>query len=458
MPAHPIDFQIQSEVFATSELLAVFDEKVRFQRWLQFEAALAFVQGDLGIIPLDAAKEINVKANIEHLDLVEVAKEYQRSRNSLMPIVNGLRKACDKGFGEYVHYGVTTQDVLDTAQILELKDALKIVYRDLRKFEAILVDLSQHHRDTPMVGRTHGQQALPITFGLKTAIWAGEIRRHIDRMLSLPARVLVGQLSGAVGTMAALGPKAPEVAAKTLSRLGLGCAPASWHTSRDNIAETGSCFAMLAGTFEKIANEIFQLGKTELFELREASPQKAMSSSTMPHKRNPVICQRVAVLAKHIRSLSGVIVESMAHEHERDARCLWAEWLAVPQISIYTGTMIHYLLGVMEQLEVNVERMAENLRMQKDSVVSEWLLFRLGTEMGKMRAQKKLFDLFEQISASNMTMKEILQGDSEIETLLSPDDYDMLDHPERYIGHAGNIVETILAEIESKRQNDPQGL
>jgi len=456
MPSHPIDFQIQADVFSTPELVAVFEEKARFQRWLTFEAALASVQAHLGVIPDEAAAEINDKAALEHLDLVALANSYEVSRNSLMPVVNGLRRACANGHGEFVHYGVTTQDVLDTSQVLELKEVFTILFRDLRRLEDILIDLSRRYRNTPMVGRTHGQQALPITFGLKTAVWLHEVRRHINRLLGLRSRVLVGQLSGAVGTMAALGPKANQVAADTLRRLGLGHTTVSWHTARDNIAETGSFFALLAGTFEKIANEIFLLAKTEIFELSEPKPGKAMSSSTMPHKRNPVLCQRVSVLARHIRGLTHTIFDSMGHEHERDARCLWAEWLAVPQICIYVGTALHYLVVITEGLEVREDRMLENLCLQKDKVISEWLMFKLGAAIGKMRAQKKLADIFARVDAAETTLEDALREDVELHSLLTAEDFAILDHPEYYTGHAAAIVDAALEETMACRRNDPE--
>ena len=208
MPAHPIDFEIQANVFSTPELSFIFDEKTRIERWLQIEAALAAVQGKLDIIPASAADEIVKKASLEHLDLNQVAKGYEQSRNSIIPVVKALRQACDEGHGEYVHFGVTTQDILDTAQVLEQKDALEVIYRDLRLLEEQCIALARSHRATPMIGRTHGQQALPITFGLKVVIWIAEIRRHIDRVISLAPRLFTIQLSGAVGTMAALGPDA----------------------------------------------------------------------------------------------------------------------------------------------------------------------------------------------------------------------------------------------------------
>lgn len=457
MPSHPLDFQLQANYYATPELLAVFDEQRRMNRWLQVEAALALAQGELGIIPAEAANEINGKANLAHLELALIEKEYRQSRNSLMPVIKVLRQACREDFGQYVHYGATTQDILDTAQVLELEEILQIVYRDLRVLEKLLIENSEKHRNTPMIGRTHGQQALPITFGLKTVTWAGELRRHIERLKNLYPRVLVGQLSGAVGTMAALGPRGREVAERTMALLNLQWKPPSWHTCRDNMAEVASFFAILAGTLEKIANEIFLLGKTEVGELAESAPAGPMSS-TMPHKRNPVLCQRVTVLARQIRALTGVVVECMAHEHERDPRLLWSEWLAMPQLSMYTGTAVHYLVNILDGLIVFDQNMKKNLFLQKDMVMSEWLLFRLAPVMGKMEAQEKLHVLLRRAGEENRDLREILAGDLEIGPLLTEDDLSAMDHPERYVGQAVELVNDTLADISALRKNDPEVL
>jgi adenylosuccinate lyase len=412
----------------------------------------------MGVIPQEAAEEIGRKAKLEHLDLESIHKDYLNSRNSLMPLISGLRKACEQGYGEYVHYGVTTQDVLDTAEILELRETLRLIYRDLRALEMVCLDLTKRHMATPMVARTHGQQALPMTFGLKGAIWLSEIRRHIERIKYIYGELAIGQLCGAVGTMAALGPQAMEIAKRTLNILGLNHSMLAWHNSRDNIGEVASVLSLMVTTFAKAANEIFQLQKTEIGELRESVPRRTVSSTTMPHKKNPVVCQRIIALSRHVRYLSGVIVDSMAHEHERDARCLWAEWLAVPQLCIYTGTALQYMLDIMTGLEIQVDRMKENLHFQKAQISSEWLLFRLSDKIGKMKSLEKLRELSERASDTGISLKDAVIDDPEIGSLLTPEELEYLDHPERYIGHAVEIVDHTINEIQEKRAQDPEKL
>lgn len=455
MPVHPFDYQVNPHVFSTPEFEALFDEKTIFQRWLNFEAALATAQGKFNIIPAEAAQEIRDKAKVELIDLESVRAGYAKSRNSVVPLLGGLRRACRNNHGEYVHYGATTQDVLDTGEILALKETLSLLYRDLRQLERICLNLALKHRATPMAARSHGQQALPTTFGLKITIWSSEIRRHIERIQHLNSIISYGQLSGAVGTFAALGPEGRNVAAETMSLLGLKHSPLSWHTARDNVAELAADFSMLVMTLAKIANEIFQLQKTEIGELQEPSLSGALASSTMPHKQNPVICQRVVALSRHVRGLAGTVMESMAHEHERDPRSLWAEWLAIPQLCVYTGSALHSMLSVLTGLSVHPERMFENLYRQKHLITTEWLLFQLSEHLGKTRSLEKLHVLSAAAAEGKTSLKDAVLADKEIGSLFSREDLAPLDHPEDYTGHAVQIVDLSIAEISTRRQKDP---
>ncbi|MBU0481804.1 MAG: adenylosuccinate lyase family protein [Proteobacteria bacterium] len=458
MPSHPFDYQIQTNLYSTQEMVSLFSERIRFERWLEIERALARVQGRLGIIPAPAAESIDATARMDSIDVNVLREEYGKSRNSLIPLIKALRQACPTEHGEFVHYGATTQDILDTSQVLEIRDVFRILYRDLRALESALTTLTIKHRATPMIGRSHGQQALPITFGLKTASWLAEIRRHLERSKNIYPRIMTGQLSGAVGTMAALGPNGREVSRLTLAELGLHSPTIGWHTARDNIAEAASFMAMVASSCERIAGEVFALAKTETGELNEPALGTAASSSTMPHKRNPVLCQRISVMARHIRALNLTVTEAMVHEHERDTRALWSEWLAVPQISIYTGTTLHYINQVISGLEVDTERMAANLKLHGDVIMSEWLLFRLGESMGKATAHEAVRRLTGLARSSGSTLKACIEADKEISQLLNHEDLARLDHPETYTGEAAAMIDELLLEVERLRQKDPREL
>lgn len=452
MSAHPIDFDLQAHLFSTPEGLAIFDEKSRFQGWLDFEAALAAAQGELGIIPAEAAAVIQAKATIEQLDLEAVRRDYTTNRNSLVPIVKALRQACAP-YGDYVHHGATTQDAIDSGQALQLKAVFALIKRDLRQLEDRLLTLAALHRSLPMIGRTHSQQAIPITLGLKFAIWLMEINRHGDRLQALANRALIGQLGGAVGTMAALGPRGREIAALTMAKLGLQVSTAPWHTARDNSAEAGAVLAMLTSSAAKIANEIFQLGKTEIMELREPAPVGAVAgSSTMPHKRNPVLCQRIVVLSSHVRAMSHVLMEAMLHENERDPRALWSEWLAMPQSCIYTLTALDYLKTVLADLEIFPERMLANLHLQHEAIASEWLMFALSPLLGKAKAHAKIGQCLNLAATSSRSLKEIMAQDPELSACLADVDLSMLEHPENYLGLAPQIVDDVIQQINQKRK------
>ena len=451
MPAHPIDFDIQANLFSTPEGLAIFDEKNRFQGWLDFEAALASAQGELGLIPPEAAAIIQAHASIEHLDLDAVRRDYTTNRNSLVPIVKALRQACVP-YGDYVHHGATTQDAIDTGQALQLKAVFSLVQRDLRQIEDRLLELAAQHRTLPMIGRTHSQQAIPISLGLKFAVWLLEMNRHGDRLQALSSRALTGQLGGAVGTMAALGPQGREIAALTMAKLGLQTSAAPWHTARDTSAETGSFLAMLTSSAAKIANEIFQLGKTEIMELREpAAAGKSAGSSTMPHKRNPVLCQRIVVLSSHVRAMAQVLMEAMLHENERDPRALWSEWLAMPQSCIYTLAALDYLKSVLLDLEIFPDRMLANLHLQQESIASEWLMFTLSPLIGKAQAHAKISHCLDLAASSGRSLRTILAQDPELCNCLQHVDLTLLDHPETYIGLAPQIVDDVIQQINQKR-------
>ncbi len=447
MPSCAIDFEYQAGFFSTPEMKAVFDEKRRFARWLEIEAALAAAQGELGVIPDDAAREIARAASLDNLDLSRVAAAYKKSRNSVLPVVNELRTACAGGAGEYVHHGITTQDLLDTAQILEMRDGLAIIENDLEKLKGILIRLSREHLDTPMTGRSHGQAALPITFGYKTALWLAEICRHIERFREMKPRLLRGELGGAVGSMAALGPLAFETAELTMKKLGLSWSPGAWHNSRDRVAECTSLLSLVCASCERIANEIFELSRSEVGELMEPLPEGAASSSTMPHKRNPVISQRVCVASRQARTLAQAVTAAMVHQHERDGRCLWSEMLAVPDIFVYTGCAVNYTVLIIDGLEVRTDRMLANLKTHGDALMGEWLMFRLAGALGRGRARAILERIYS-FRRQDEDIAGLLRADPEAGVILGEEDYALLARPEDNTGHCRRIAEEIIAAAE----------
>lgn len=298
MASGVFDDALLKHIWGTDELRAIFNDANRVQKWYDFEAALALEQAGLGIIPRAAAQEIAAKARVENVDLEAIGAEIRRIKHPLVPALRALQARCKSDLGEYVHFGPTTQDVLDTGAVLQLKDAHTVFLRDIKAIGKELYRLAETHRATPMVGRTHAVQALPITFGHKCAIWLSEMGRHHQRLRELEPRLFVGSLVGAVGTMASYGPQAIELDRRVMKRLGLGVADISWHTARDRFAEYACVLGMLGATLGKIANEILTLQHNEIDELAEPFSEGKVGSSTMPHKRNPSTVEAAVAVAR----------------------------------------------------------------------------------------------------------------------------------------------------------------
>ncbi len=349
MTAYVGDSELFRDQFGTAEMREVFDDRMTVQKWLDTEAALAWAEADLGIIPQSAAEEIAAIGNAADYDLTVLKAEMDRTSHSIVPLVRAMKAKCSTEAGGYIHWGATTQDIMDTGLVLQIKDAWNVIAADLDALEGNLIGLARAHRDTPMAGRTHGQQAQPVTFGNKVAIWITEVRRHRVRMDQCAERLFMGQFSGAVGSMAAIGPQGPEVQLRMMDILGLSVPPISWHVARDTLAEAASVMAMVAGTMGKIAQEIFFMSKTELAELEEPMPAGKVGSSTMPHKRNPAICEGVVALSRTARGCVPPAFENIVAENERDKIGLQAEREYIARFHLHTHATVKkwsFALGV----------------------------------------------------------------------------------------------------------------
>src|SRR5262245_7102503 len=289
MPATALDSLIFQDIFGTQAMRQVFSDENRIQKYLDIEAALARVQARLKIIPQDAADEICRHCDVKKIDMARLKAQTERIGYPVLPVVQQLVGLCRDGLGEWCHWGATTQDITDTATVLQLREALALVETDLAAIAASLADLARRHRDTPMAGRSNLQQAVPITFGFKAAVLLAAFERHRARLAELKPRVLVGEFGGAAGTLASLGREGLKVQAALMTELGLGQPEIAWHTARDRIAEVGCFLGLVAGTLGKIAMDVKLLMQTEVAEVFEPFHQARGSSSTMPQKRNPKI-------------------------------------------------------------------------------------------------------------------------------------------------------------------------
>ena len=355
MDAHLIDSAVYGHGWSTAESVTIFSERARLERWVYVLKALAAAQADLGIIPEASARAID-GLDARSLDPDVLGAETRRTSHSTIGLVRELQSRLPEHAREHVYYGATVQDVSDTAAALEMRDVGGIVWRDLREVEGCLLELAARHRDTPMLGRTHGQPGAPITFGLKVASWADETARHLERWRQSRSRLVVGQLAGAVGALGFYGEQGPALRSRFCERLGLGEPTISWLTARDRIAEFASNAALVSATMARMANEVYNLQRREVGEVAEAASEATMGSITMPHKRNPERSEQMVTLARLVRSAAGVLTETMVGDHERDGRTWKTEWVLLPEMSHYLLAQLGLARGLAASIEVDARR------------------------------------------------------------------------------------------------------
>jgi len=450
MASGVFDDALLKHLWSTEELRNIFSDRNRVAKWYAFEAALAIEQGAMGIIPQKAADEIVRNASVDKVDIEKIAVEIRRIKHPLVPTLKAVEALCKDGLGEYIHFGPTTQDVLDTGTMLQIKDAHAVYLRDMKAVGRALARQCEAHRDTPMVGRSHGVQALPITFGHKAAIWLSEMGRNYERLKDLEKRTFVGGLVGAVGTQASLGDKAPELEARVMKRLGLGVADINWQPARDRFAEYASVLAIIGGTLGKIANEIVILEHTEIGELYEPFSDGKVGSSTMPHKRNPSSCEAVVGVSRAIRYNAAIVVEGMLIEHERDGSSWRAEWKALPESCLMMGGMLASMKYVLEGLVVDVPQMRANLDRLGGFLLSERVMFVLSEKVGKQTAHELVYEASMHGIEQGVSFEQSLMENKKVRDALTPAEVRAVLDPENYLGHAPAIVDRVLAEQRAK--------
>lgn len=449
MTSHITDSRLFGASFAAADVAAVFSDRNRVQKWFDVEAALAGAQAELGIVPRAAAEEIARRADADLVDLDAIGREISATAHPLVPALRALAALCAGGAGEYVHYGATTQDVMDTGMVLMVREAWPILLSDLRAIRARLASEARAHRDTPMVGRTHAQQALPVTYGYKLAVWVDEIDRHLERCAEAEPRIFVGNVTGAVGTLASFGPDGLEMQRRTLERLGLGTPRICWHSARDRIAELAWLLGQIAGTMGKIANEVYNLQRTEIDELHEPFHLGKVGSSTMPHKRNPASAELAVALWRLVRGLLVPLTDTLFHEHERDASALRVELAAIPDIVVYCGALLRRMRAVVEGMEPRPERMRANAALLGGLLLSERAMLALGEKVGKQSAHEIVYEVAMEARRTGDTgegFAAALAADPRVAPHLGPEEIAALLDPERYLGLAGRIVDEVTRE------------
>ncbi|PWC16793.1 adenylosuccinate lyase [Brenneria corticis] len=450
MGAYVIDSELFGDQFGTAEMRDIFSDRATVQRWLDVEAALADVQAELGIIPTAAAVEIRRQARAELIDLAALKADMDRMAHPIVPLLKAMKQLCAGGSGEYIHWGATTQDIMDTGTVLQIRDALTWVEKSLAELIAHTLALAVKYRDLTMVGRSHGQQALPITFGFKAAGWTQELRRGQQRLQEIKPRVLVGQFGGAVGTLASLGDKGIAVQQGLFRALGLNDAGISWHVSRDSIAELAAQLAMVSQSAARIAHEIYNLQKSEIAELEEPFNEGKVGSSTMPHKRNPPACETVVALARIVRSTVPLALEAMVADHERDKIALQTEREFVSRVFSLTHAALKKTAAITARLSVRESNMERNLHLQKGLLLSEAVMMRLGEKIGRQEAHDILYHICMAVFERGGSLQDALQQDARVTQRLETEELAELLAPHRYTGLAGYFVDRI-AGIEPGR-------
>jgi adenylosuccinate lyase len=391
--SHPADSAVFGHLWTTPEASALFSDEGRTRAWLRILAALARAQADAGLIPPAAAAAISAHADAPRLDLDLdlVAEQTRATGHSTMGLIRALRDALPEHAREWVYYGATVQDLSDTWFALVFRALGDIAERDVTRMRNHALGLAATYRDTPMCGRTHGQPGLPITFGFKAAVWAAELDRHLERLRQGRRRWEVVQLGGALGTMEFWGERALDLLDRFAAQLGLSAPDIPWLTSRDGVAEFVGLLAAISATAGKIGNEVYQLARPEIGEVRESFTAGTVGSITMPHKRNPEISEHLVTLSRVIRAQAGLALEAMVTEHERDGRAWKTEWLILPETGMCFAACVASGARMLDGLRVDADRMLANLGQHRGYLLSEPVMRALADRLGKHTAHEAVY-------------------------------------------------------------------
>ena len=443
MAIHPIEFR-----YGTPEMRKVWDIENKLQKMLEVEGALAKAEASLNLIPKDAAEEISHKANIKYVTLERVNEIEKETNHDIASIVKALSEACEDEAGEYVHFGATSNDIIDTSQSLLFKDSINILRERLIKLAKILLKLAGDHKKTVCIGRTHGQHALPTTYGMKFALWASEIQRQIERLNQCEERLCVGMITGAVGTTAALGIEGLAVHKKVSRILGLKPVLISNQiVQRDVHAEFLMVLANIASTLEKMALEIRNLQRTEINEVGESfDPRKQVGSSTMPHKMNPITAERICGISRVIRAYVAPALQNNPLWHERDLTNSSCERIIVPESCMLTDYIIKLSLKLFKNLVFKPENIERNLNLSHGLIMAERVMAELTRKgVGKQTAYALVRVCSMDAYEKSLGLKEVISSNEEITKYLSRDEIEEIMNPHTYIGSAVQIVDNVLS-------------
>jgi 3-carboxy-cis,cis-muconate cycloisomerase len=441
-----LDSILFRDAFGTPRMREVFSDFALISRYVEVEVALARAEARCGVIPAEAAEAIAAKSNPATLDFDLLRHETDIVGYPILPLVHQLVKQCGEA-GRYVHWGATTQDIMDTAVILQVRDGLTIVGEDIEALRGILADLSRKYRDTPMAGRTHLQQALPVTFGYKTAIWLAMFDRHAERLAQLKPRVLVGQFAGAAGTLASLGDKGLAVQKAFCEELGLGVPVSTWHVARDGLAEAVNLLGLITGSLGKIALDIMIMASTEFAEVYEPFVKGRGASSTMPQKRNPISSELMLAASKGVRQHAGLMLDAMIQDFERATGPWHAEWMAIPESFVLTAGALNQARFALGGLIVDDKQMAKNLDLSRGLIVAEAVMMGLAPAIGRQQAHDVVYDACRVVNEKGGSLAEALSADPEVAGRIDRATIERLTSPGNYLGQAPQMVDQVIASV-----------
>lgn len=449
MPILPID----TGRHGTPEMRRIFEEETRVQKMLDVEAALAWAHAEVGDISKQDAERVMAAALLKHVKLSRIKEIEREIKHDITSLVRALSEVCGPS-GGCVHLGATSYDIVDTANALQLKEALELIEKRLVELESILMDKATRYKETLMIGRTHGQHALPITLGFKFAVWMREVSRHIERLRQCRERVLVGKMSGAVGTQAGLGPHATKIQELVMQRLNLKAADISTQiVQRDRHAELVCMLAGIAASLENFATEIRELQRPEIGELFEAfEAEKQVGSSTMSHKRNPELCERVCGLSRIVRSLAAPALENVVTWHERDLTQSSAERFILPEACILTDYLLFIMNDILANLRVDEQRMLKNIEVTEGRTMAEAVMMALTRKgMSRQEAHELLRKLTIKSETQKQPFKQTLLEDKTTSEKLSKKEIEEALNPKNYLGTTTRQIELAVRKTSEHR-------
>lgn len=451
MPSTVFDSFYFKDRFGSAPMREIWSDRSTIARWLKVEAALAQVEAELGLVPRRAAREIATRARIENLDLRSMKRAFDRTWNPVVPLVDELRKSLSPEAAGYLHWGATSKNIFDTGLVLQVQDSYRVVLDHLWTVQDRLAEIAKEHQDTIMAGRTHGQHALPVTFGFKAAVWLDELLRHEERLVESQGRVLVGEFGGAVGTLAALGTNGFAVQERLMKRLGLAVASIPVKTAGDRLAEFALLLAMLSASLGKIAQNIYNLQQTDIDEVAEFTEGK-VGSSAMPHKQNPVASGSVVFLGRLLRANAVPALDYINAEWEDDHRQGETAWKFMPEVCLLVDAQLELTARLLESLVVKPENMRRNLDRAGGFVCSEALLMRLSTALGRDRAHVLVSEIASEARRSGKSLRDTAAENSVVRQYLTAKQIGECLEPRSYLGETDRLVRRVLSSYRLRRR------